>query len=103
MISSKDKSKLITEDRIIEVVGDYYHLTENQIKSKVRTSQIALARQICMYLCRTIVGTPFLKIGKIFGRDHSTVMTACEKVDLLLKTDSQLQSAINTLKKQLKS
>lgn len=103
MISSKDKSKLITEDRIIEVVGDYYHLTENQIKSKVRTSQIALARQICMYLCRTIVGTPFLKIGKIFGRDHSTVMTACEKVDLLLKTDSQLQSAISTLKKQLKS
>lgn len=103
MISSKDKSKLITEDRIIEVVGDYYHLTENQIKSKVRTSQIALARQICMYLCRTIIGTPFLKIGKIFGRDHSTVMTACEKVDLLLKTDSQLQSAISTLKKQLKS
>lgn len=103
MISSKDKSKLITEDRIIEVVGDYYHLTENQIKSKVRTSQIALARQICMYLCRSLVGTPYLKIGKIFGRDHSTVMTACEKVDLLLKTDSQLQSAINTLKKQLKS
>lgn len=103
MISSKDKSKLITEDRIIEVVGDYYHLTENQIKSKVRTSQIALARQICMYLCRSLVGTSYLKIGKIFGRDHSTVMTACEKVDLLLKTDSQLQSAINTLKKQLKS
>lgn len=103
MMSSKDKSKIITEERIIEVVGDYYHLTETQIKSKVRTSQIALARQICMYLCRALVGTPYIKIGKIFGRDHSTVMTACEKVDLLLKTDTQLQNAISTLKKQLKS
>ena len=103
MISSKVSSKVINEDRIIEVVGNYYHLTETQIKSKVRTSQIALARQICMYLCRTLVGTPFLKLGKYFGRDHSTVINACEKVELLLKTDSQLQSAINTLKKQLKS
>ena len=103
MMSTKDKSKIVTEERIIEVVGDYYHLTETQIKSKVRTSQIALARQICMYLCRTLVGTPYIKIGKYFGRDHSTVMTACEKVDLLLKTDSQLQSAISALKKQLKS
>ncbi len=103
MMSTKDKSKIVTEERIIEVVGDYYHLTETQIKSKVRTSQIALARQICMYLCRTLVGTPYIKIGKYFGRDHSTVMTACEKVDLLLKTDNQLQSAISALKKQLKS
>lgn len=102
MMSSKVSSKIITEEKIIEVVGEYYHLTENQIKSKVRTSQIALARQISMYLCRTLVGTPFLKLGKIFGRDHSTVITACDKVDLLLKTDLQLQQAISTLKKQLK-
>ena len=103
MISIKDKSKTITENQIIETVCDFYHLTENQIKSKVRTSQIALARQISMYLCRLLVGTPFDKIGKIFSRDHSTVMSSCEKVELLLKTDSQLQGAINTLKKQLKS
>ena len=103
MISTKDKSKTITENQIVEVVCDYYHLTENQIKSKVRTSQIALARQICMYLCRILVGTPFDKIGKIFSRDHSTVMSSCEKVELLLKTDSQLQQAISSLKKQLKT
>lgn len=103
MISIKDKSKTITENQIIEVVCDFYHLTENQIKSKVRTSQIALARQICMYLCRALVGTPFDKIGKIFSRDHSTVMSSCEKVELLLKTDVQLQAAISSLKKQLKS
>ena len=100
--SIKDKDKSLTEERIIEAVSDYYHLTEEQIKSKVRTSQIALARQICMYLCRSLLNTPFVQIGKIFGgRDHSTVMTAVEKVETLLKTDSQLSTAISQLKKSL--
>ncbi|MBE6142434.1 MAG: chromosomal replication initiator protein DnaA [Erysipelotrichaceae bacterium] len=98
----KDKSKTLTEERIIEAVGDYYRLTEEQIKSKVRTSQIALARQICMYLCRNLLNTPFVQIGKIFGgRDHSTVMTAVEKVENLLKTDTQLSTAISQIKKSL--
>lgn len=98
----KDKSKTLTEERIIETVGDYYRLTEEQIKSKVRTSQIALARQICMYLCRNLLNTPFVQIGKIFGgRDHSTVMTAVEKVENLLKTDTQLSTAISQIKKSL--
>lgn len=98
----KDKSKTLTEDRIIEAVGEYFRLTEEQIKSKVRTSQIALARQICMYLCRNMLNTPFVQIGKIFGgRDHSTVMTAVEKVETLLKTDTQLSTAISKIKKSL--
>ena len=98
----KDKQQTLTEDRIIEVVGDYYHLTEEQIKSKVRTSQIALARQICMYLCRSMLNTSFVQIGKIFGgRDHSTVITAVEKVETLLKTDVQLSTAISQIKKSL--
>ena len=100
--SVKDKQQTLTEDRIIEVVGDYYRLTEEQIKSKVRTSQIALARQICMYLCRNMLNTSFVQIGKIFGgRDHSTVMTAVEKVENLLKTDVQLSTAISQIKKSL--
>ncbi len=100
--SKKGKNNELTEDRIIEVVGDYYHLTEEQIKSKVRTSQIALARQISMYLCRTLLSTPFVQIGNIFGgRDHSTVMTSVEKVDKMLKTDAQLNNAISSIKKSL--
>jgi chromosomal replication initiator protein len=102
--SKKEREKTLTNERIIDVVGDFYHLTEEQIKSKVRTSQIALARQISMYLCRNLLNTPFTQIGNIFGgRDHSTVMTAVEKVDKLLKTDKQLATAIDTIKKSLKN
>lgn len=100
--SKKGKQNILTEERIIEVVGDYYHLTEEQIKSKVRTSQIALARQISMYLCRSLLNTPFVHIGKIFGgKNHSTVMTSVEKVEKMLKTDSQLNTAISAIKKSL--
>ncbi len=104
IIGSKKSNKVVTEDRIIETVADYYNLTEQQIKSKFRTSQIALARHISMYLCRQLCGTQFVKLGNIFGgRDHSTVMSAVEKVRINLKTDTQLATAINEIQKQLKS
>ncbi len=93
----------LTEEDIIEEVASYYNMTDSQITSKVRTSQIALARRIAMYLCREMLDTPYLKIGKIFGgRDHSTVITAVLKVETELKTDTQMQSAISAIKKRLK-
>lgn len=97
------KGANITEEDIIEEVASYYNMTDSQITSKVRTSQIALARRIAMYLCREMLNTPYLKIGKIFGgRDHSTVITAVVKVETELKTDTQLQNAISAIKKRLK-
>lgn len=103
IMTSKSKSKTVTEDKIIDAVADYYNLTENQIKSKTRTSQIALARHIAMYLCRTMLNTPYIKIGQFFGgRDHSTVITAVEKVDNSLKCDTLLATAISDIQKSLK-
>lgn len=100
---SKDKKQELTQDEIIDAVGDFYHLSDSQIKSKVRTSQIALARQISMYLLRNMLNMPFVQIGKIFsGRDHSTVMSSCQKVELMLKTDNQLSTAISQIQKNLK-
>ncbi|MDD6302910.1 MAG: chromosomal replication initiator protein DnaA [Bacillales bacterium] len=102
--SKKKKGNTLTEQDIISAVCEYYHLTEEQVSSKVRTSQIALARQICMYLCRTMLNTPFIPLGKLLGgRDHSTVMSSVEKVELMLKTDLSLNNAIDDIKKLLNS
>ncbi len=105
-VSSMLKSKIhssLTEEKIIEVVAEYYNMTDTQITSKVRTSQIALARRIAMYLCRELTATPYKKIGSYFGnRDHSTVITAVLKVETELKTDAQLANVISDLKKRLK-
>ena len=90
----------ISAPKIIRVVADYYGLTKLQLVSKTRTKNIATARHIAMYLCRKHLDMPFVKIGEEFGkRDHSTVMSACEKVEKGLKNDETYRQAIGELEK----
>ena len=71
---------------IIKAVADYYGLTEKQIKSKSRTKNIATARHISMYLSRKLLDLSYDKIGEEFGgKDHSTVLSAYEKIDKLVR------------------
>ncbi|MFA6796173.1 MAG: chromosomal replication initiator protein DnaA [Bacilli bacterium] len=101
--SNRKKGKLNAE-RIIYEVAKYYNLADSQIKSRVRTLQIALARAIAMYLCRNLLDMSFAAVGKAFnGKDHTTVMAACKKVENLLKTDSNMKKAIKSLTAELKN
>ena len=100
--NSSNNVKNITENDVVDAVAKYYNLTSEQIFSKVRTAQIALARRISMFLCRSLIGSSYLKIGEVFARDHSTVMTAVDKVGKEMKTDSQLYTAVSEIKKSLK-
>ena len=94
----------VTANTIKRIVADYYGLTKQQLISKSRTSNIANARQIAMYLCRLIIDLPFVKIGEDFGkRDHSTVMSACRKVEANMKKDTFYRQAVNELEKQIRS
>lgn len=93
----------LNEQKIINVVADYYNLTPSQLTGKIRTGQIALARHIAMYLIRITLDVPLKKIGDMFGgKDHTTVMSAISKVDKGLKTDIDLKTAIDELQKRLK-
>jgi chromosomal replication initiator protein len=98
-----DETKLSIE-KIINVVADYYNLAPSQLTGKIRTSQIAMARHIAMYLVRTLLDVPFTKIGEAFGgKDHATVMNGVEKVENSIKTDKQLQKVVEELQGRLKS
>lgn len=104
IINVKETERMLSEERIIEVVANYYNLTVSQLKGNVRTSQLALARHISMYLIRTMLDVPFKKIGQTFGgKDHSTVMSAVEKVESNLKTNPQLSQAIHEIQNRLKN
>ena len=102
MMPKNDKKKLITAQDIVEQVAKYYSISEEQIMSPIRNAQIALARRISMYLCRSLLGMSYIQIGQFFKRDHSTVITGVDKVGREIKTDNQLASAILDLKKALK-
>lgn len=93
-----DVASQLTEQKIINIVADYYGVTPAQLTSKVRTGQIALARHISMYLIRKHLDVPLKRIGEVFGgKDHTTVMSGINKVEKELKTDPQLQQAIEEL------
>lgn len=98
-----DEQKKITDgtlniNTIISSVASYYSLTENQLKSKSRIGQIALARQIAMYLARDLLNMTYQGIGKLFGKDHTTVMANVQKIQSSLDKDETLKNAIQHLK-----
>lgn len=93
----------LNANKIKRIVADYYGLTKQQLISKSRTKNISNARHIAIYMCRKHLDLPFAKIGDEFGnRDHSTVMSSCDKIDKLLKVDVALLTALTDLEKQLK-
>ena len=102
LVGGKSISMQLNEQKIINIVADYYNLTSSELTGKVRTGKIALARHIAMYLIRNKLDVPLKKIGDAFGgKDHTTVMSALTKVDKELKTDETLKEAIAELEKRL--
>ena len=104
LVGGKSINTQLNEQKIINVVADYYNLTSSQLTGKIRTGQIALARHIAMYLIRYKLDVPLKKIGNMFGgKDHTTVMSAISKVEKELKTNETLKAAIEELEKRLKA
>ena len=96
----KDKAKKpISLAKIKKSVADYYDIELENISAKIRTKEIAHARQVAMYLARELTNFSLPKIGENFGnRDHTTVMHACDKINTELKKNHDLKSAINQIK-----
>ena len=73
-IISSDNRREVTPELILDIVADHFGITVADLKSKKRDSEIAVPRQICMYLMRTMTDTALKGIGAVLGgQDHSTV------------------------------
>ncbi|MDF9866730.1 chromosomal replication initiator protein [Bacilli bacterium PM5-3] len=94
----------ITNEKILKIVCNYYNLSKSQITSKSRQKLIVTPRQIAIYLTRSLLETPYEKIGKIYGnRDHSTIMSSYHKVkEQIDDNNSEYVLVINELTKLLK-
>ncbi len=94
----------ITAKSINEVVSKYYNIPIEDIKGKRKTQDIADARQVAMYLCRTLTDMSFVVIGKEYGgRHYTTVMHAVDNIEASIKNNSEVASAVETMTKQLKT
>ncbi len=89
-------------DQIIEAVAHRYGLETERLLSRERTREVALPRQIVMYLMRQETDTSLPKIGDMLGgRDHTTVLYGSEKISELIETDDSLRREVMSIREQL--
>jgi chromosomal replication initiator protein len=93
----------ISIDLIKKITAEHYGLRVEDLSAKIRTEKIAAARQMAMYLARELTRASLPKIGAEFGgRDHTTVMHACEKIRVSSKIDPAIADDIKGLSSTVK-
>lgn len=99
---SRENRPLCTTDGIQKAVADYYQIQLSELKSHRRTKTLAYPRQVAMYLCKKHLKLSFPEIGQKFGgKDHTTVIHACRKIEALLNADPNLQNDLEILEKTI--
>jgi chromosomal replication initiator protein len=95
--------KNVTIDLVQRVVAEYFGLSPNDLRGKKRSKAIAFPRQVAMYISRDLTEFSTTEVGLEFGgRDHTTVMHACQRVEDRLKTDATLGPALQHLTRAIK-
>ncbi|MBN1914520.1 MAG: chromosomal replication initiator protein DnaA [Parachlamydiales bacterium] len=100
----KEQLKTITPEKIVHAVAAQYGLRFEDIVGKSQTKECSQPRQIAMYLCRKLLDLPYLKIGSIFSRDHSTVMTNVKSIQKELeKQNTAIISSCFSITKKIEA
>ncbi|MCB9641177.1 MAG: chromosomal replication initiator protein DnaA [Myxococcales bacterium] len=98
-----ERQPVASVDVIQQIVADYYDVKIHDLRGNKRQKQILLPRQVAMYLCRKLAQASFVEIGAGFGgKDHSTAINACQRVEQLLPNDPILRSELNELESRIR-
>ncbi len=102
-ILPQNRPQPITIPAIQKAVADHFGLRVEDMKAKRRTKGVAFPRQIAMYLARELTDSSLPRIGEEFGgRDHTTVIHACERVRAAMQHDPHLAATVHALIQQLR-
>jgi chromosomal replication initiator protein len=99
---STDRKIHVTIESITKIVCEYLNIAENKLREKTRKKEVVLARQLAMYLSKELTKNSLKTIGLHFGgRDHSTVIHACNSIDESRLKDKSLKDLIDNLRNQV--
>jgi chromosomal replication initiator protein len=102
-VFASPRQKSISVEIVQRVVSEYFGLSQSDLKGKKRTKAIAFPRQLAMYLAREMTEYSTTELGIEFGgRDHTTIMYGCQKIENRIKTDSTLEPIISGLKRSIR-
>lgn len=99
--SVSGRGKVLSIDDIQRAVCAHFHLRPSDLLSKDRHKTTAFARHVAMYLCKQKLPVSFPEVGRAFGKDHTTVMSAVRKVESLREQDPQVRAQIEAIEKKL--
>ncbi|MER3515352.1 MAG: chromosomal replication initiator protein DnaA, partial [Chloroflexota bacterium] len=91
-----------TPEEVIAAVASHYGLDVAALKGRSRNAEIALPRQIAMFLLREEIGISLPQIGEVLGgRDHTTVLHGCEKISDLIERDNNVRRDVMAIRTRL--
>ncbi len=97
-----ESDKVVSIDMVQKQVAQFFDIKTSALRSKGRSQEVANPRQIAMYLCRELTPQSLSEIGKKFGgRNHTTVIHACRKIESDLATNTELRNQVTLLKGML--
>jgi chromosomal replication initiator protein len=100
----RKRNSAVSLEQIVKASADAFRVTPGNLVSKRRTSLIARARHVAMYLARKLTPLSTTDVGRYFGgRDHSTVIHAVQQIQRLIKDDDDFRSVVLSLEEQLRS
>ncbi len=95
---NKNKISTLTFDNVVNAVVDYYNISKEEVLGKSRHKNILLARQITIYLSRTLLNFSLKEISKKIDRNHSTIISSIKKIEQRKEIDKNLNIAISKIK-----
>jgi chromosomal replication initiator protein len=103
-IIKEQTRSILNIESIQKEVANFFGVKIQDLKSERKTKNIALPRQIAMYLIRKYTGASFPEIGEKFGgKDHSTVIHAVRKIEAMIGEDSSLKDAVNAVVRKIEA
>ena len=97
-----DENKTITSEMIIGATAEHFHLTLQEIRSSKRDKKYVYPRMIAMYLCREMTEDALNTIASLLNKkDHTTVISACKKIEREMETNPQTRNTVETIRKKL--
>lgn len=92
----------LTVEEIQRIVSEYYDIPNDLLRAKTRKQEVVIARQVAMFLAKDLTNCSLKTIGLNFGgRDHSTVIHACQTVEEQIKIDPKFRTSIDQIKKKI--
>jgi chromosomal replication initiator protein len=94
-------SQKITVEQILKSVAAVFQVRVSDLKGAGRTKEIALPRQVAMYLAKEMINESLMMLGTWFGKTHSTILHACKAIEKRVANDETLRRQIGMVKRNI--